>query len=87
MDPRFLTGFQQMAEEQMIAGQQRMNPTAGGKLDGGDPYSDPSYRPSRSYQEGFFFDQDYISKANELLASMQKPTEAVPESITPGGIG
>ena len=37
MDPRFLTGFQQMAEEQMIAGQQRMNPTAGGKLDGEIP--------------------------------------------------
>lgn len=62
-------------------------PTERGKLDGGNPYGDPPYDASRSYQQGQFFDQRYIDGYNRLMESLQqsKMQQAVPQSEVPQG--
>ena len=85
----FDTTYLQQLQEVDAAQQQRANPTAGGRLDGGDPYSQPPYLAGRTYQEGSFANQAYLEGYNQLLASLQmsKQEAPVPQSDVPGGEG
>ena len=85
----FDTTYLQQLQEVDAAQQQRANPTAGGRLDGGDPYSQPPYLAGRTYQEGSFANQAYLEGYNQLLASLQmsKQEAPVPTSDVPGGEG
>ena len=85
----FDTTYLQQLQEVDAAQQQRANPTAGGRLDGGDPYSQPPYLAGRTYQEGSFANQAYLEGYNQLLASFQmsKQEAPVPQSDVPGGEG
>ena len=85
----FDTTYLQQLQEVDAAQQQRAQPTAGGRLDGGDPYSDRPYLAGRTYQEGSFANQAYLEGYNQLLASLQmsKQEAPVPQSDVPGGEG
>ena len=85
----FDTTYLQQLQEVDAVQQQRAQPTAGGKLDGGDPYGNPPYLAGRSYQEGSFANQAYLEGYNQLLASLQmsKQEAPVPTSDVPGGEG
>ena len=85
----FDTTYLQQLQEVDAAQQQRSNPTEGGRLDGGNPYSNPPYLAGRTYQEGSFANQAYLEGYNQLLASLQmsKQEAPVPQSDVPGGEG
>ena len=85
----FDTAYFQQLQEGDAAQQQRANPTAGGRLDGGDPYANPPYLAGRNYQEGSFANQAYLEGYNQLLASLQmsKQEAPVPTSDVPVGEG
>ena len=90
MEPtEFDTSYQQMGQEVDSMLQQRAQPTAWGKLDGGNPYGDPPYMAGRTYQEGSFANQAYLETYNQLLASLQmsKQQAPVPQSDVPVGEG
>ncbi len=85
----FDTSAQQRLVEGDIVAQQRANPTAGGKLDGGNPYAEPPYLAGRTYQEGSFANQAYLEGYNQLLDSlrMSKGQAPIPQNIVPEGEG
>ncbi len=85
----FHTTYLQQLQEVDAAQQQRAQPTAGGRVDGGDPYGNPPYLAGRSYQEGSFANQAYLEGYNQLLASLQmsKQEAPVPQSDVPSGEG